>query len=182
MSAEVFFQTERLIVRAMRPSDVEAFVAYRSDPDVARYQSWDDYTLQQGRALVEEMQELRPGLPGEWYQLAVVDGGGELVGDLAACVDAEEQRQLEVGFTFAPEHQGKGYATEALRGLLAYAFGSLGMHRVIAITDARNDAAASLLTRVGFRQEAHFVDNVLFKGAWGSEFLFAVLESEWADR
>lgn len=180
MSDEVFFETERLTVRAMRPSDVEAFVAYRSDPDVARYQSWEDYTLDQGRALVDEMQGLRPGVPGEWYQLALADASGNLVGDLAACVDADEHRQLEVGFTLAPEHQGQGYGTEALRGLMTYAFGTLGMHRAVAITDARNDAAAALLTRVGFRQEAHFVDNVYFKGAWGSELLFAMLAPEWA--
>ena len=55
------------------------------------------------------------------------------------------------------------------------------MHRVIAVTDAENAAAAALLTRVGFRKEAHFRDNVFFKGAWGSEFLFAMLASEWTD-
>jgi len=180
MGGEVFFTTERLTVRAMLPSDVEAFVAYRSDPDVARYQSWSDYTRGQGAALVAEMQDLRPGTPGEWYQLAVADADGRLVGDLATHVDADEHRQLEVGFTLAPEHQGRGYATEALRGLLGHAFGTWGIHRVVAITDARNEAAASLLLRVGFRQEAHFVDNVFFKGAWGSELLFAMLESEWA--
>ncbi|MGZ8738803.1 MAG: GNAT family N-acetyltransferase [Nocardioides sp.] len=178
MGATVFFETPRLTVRAMLASDVEAFVAYRSDPDVARYQSWEDYTLEQGRALVAGMQDLRPGIPGQWYQLAVVDAAGHLVGDLAACVDADEQRQLEVGFTLAPAHQGKGYATEALRGLLTYAFETLGIHRVIAVTDAENAAAAALLTRVGFRQEAHFRDNVFFKGAWGSELLFAMLASE----
>jgi len=181
MGDEVFFTTERLTVRAMRPSDVEAFVAYRSDPEVARYQSWSDYTLEQGRSLVDDMQALRPGIPGEWVQLALDDGTGTLVGDLATCVDADEHRQLEVGFTLAPEHQGKGYATEALRGLLDHAFATLAMHRVVAVTDARNDAAAALLRRVGFRQEAHFRDNVFFKGAWGSELLFAVLETEWDD-
>jgi RimJ/RimL family protein N-acetyltransferase len=180
MTARVFFETGRLTVRAMVDSDVEPFVAYRSDPDVARYQSWEDYTLEQGRALVRGMHELQPGIPGEWYQFAVVDAAGDLVGDLAACVDADEHRQLEVGFTLAREHQGKGYATEALRGLLAYAFDTLGMHRVVAVTDADNAAAAALLARVGFRKEAHFRDNVWFKGAWGSEFLFAMLASEWA--
>ena len=85
-------------------------------------------------------------MPGEWFQLAVEDtASGALVGDLATHVDADEHRQLEVGFTLAPEHQGKGYGTEALRGLLAYAFDTLEMHRVIAVTDAENAAAAALL-------------------------------------
>ena len=84
-----------------------------------------------------------------------------------------------MGFTLAPAHQGKGYATEALRGLLGYAFGTLGLHRTIAVTDALNLPAAALLERVGMRREAHFHENVFFKGAWGSEFVFAMLEHEW---
>ncbi len=67
-----------------------------------------------------------------------------------------------------------------MQALLGYAFEELGLHRVIAITDARNAPAAALLTRVGMRQEAHFIDNVFFKGAWGSEYQFAKLDREWA--
>lgn len=182
MSADVFFSTARLDARAMVTSDIDGFVGYRADPDVARYQSWEDYTREQGAGLVASMQGLVPGTPGEWYQLALEDRvTGELVGDLASCVDADEHRVMEVGFTLDPRHQGHGYATEALRGLLTYSFGTLGMHRVYAVTDAENAAAAALLTRVGFRQEAHFRENVFFKGAWGSELVFAVLEREWSE-
>ena len=104
------------------------------------------------------------------------------MGDLALKLDADEPRQAEVGFTLAPAHQGKGYATEALEALLEYAFDSFGLHRVVAITDALNTPAAALLERVGLRREGHFIENIFFKGAWGSEFLFAVLEREWSAR
>ena len=181
MSAHVFFETARLRARGMVAADVEPFVAYRSEPDIARFQSWADYTLEQGRALVESMRTSRPGLPGEWFQIALEEmSSGVLVGDLATHVDADERRQLEAGFTLAPAQQGKGFATEAVRGLLTYAFDTMRMHRVIAVTDAENAAAAALLARVGFRKEAHFRDNIFFKGAWGSEFVFAMLASEWA--
>ena len=181
MTTTVYFTTPRLVARAMVPADVEHFVAYRSNPDIARYQSWDGYTLAEGNALVKEMRALRPGIPGKWYQFALEnDATGDLVGDLAAHVNPAEQRELEVGFTLAPEHQGKGYATEALSGLLGYAFDTLAMHRVIAVTDALNQSAAALLGRVGMRREAHFRENVFFKGSWGSEFVFAILASEWS--
>ena len=97
-------------------------------------------------------------------------------------MDQTEPRQAEVGFTLAPAHQGKGYGTEALRALLGYAFGTLELHRVVAVTDALNEPAAALLERVGMRREAHFLENVFFKGAWGSELLFAMLDREWAAR
>ena len=179
---DTFFETARLRVRPFGPADVEAFVAYRADPDVARYQSWSDYTLDEGRALVAQMGALEPGRPGQWYQFALEDRSGVLVGDLAMQVDEDEPRQAEVGFTLAPAHQGKGYGTEALQALLGYAFGTLELHRVVAVTDALNEPAAALLERVGMRREAHFVENVFFKGAWGSELLFAMLDKEWAAR
>ena len=183
MTPATVFETPRLRVRPMTHADLEAFVAYRSDPEIARYQSWEDYTREEGQALIDSMQSLRLGTPGEWYQLAVeAKDAGRLVGDLATKVDASEAREMEVGFTLAPEHQGKGYASEALRGLLDHVFSQLGLHRVVAVTDALNAPAAALLARVGMRLEAHFVENVFFKGGWGSEFLFAVLDREWATR
>ncbi|MET0998043.1 MAG: GNAT family protein [Marmoricola sp.] len=178
-----FFETARLCVRPFVPADLEAFVAYRADPDVARYQSWSDYTLEQGRSLIESMAGSSPGTPGEWYQLALEERtDGTLVGDLALHVNQSEPREAEIGFTLAPERQGQGYATEALRALLGYAFEELRLHRVIAVTDALNAPAAALLARVGMRREAHFIDNVFFKGAWGSEYLFAMLDREWGAR
>ena len=175
------FETARLRARPFTENDVEALVAYRKDPQVARYQSWSDYTIEQGRALVASMEPLRPGIPGEWYQIALQEReNAELAGDLALKVDVSEPREAEIGFTLAPDQQGKGYATESVRGLLDYAFATLGLHRVIAVTDALNVPSAALLDRVGMRREGHFIDNVFFKGAWGSEFLFALLESEWS--
>jgi RimJ/RimL family protein N-acetyltransferase len=182
MSSTPFFETSRLYTRPFRSSDVPAFVAYRADPDVARYQSWSDYTVDLGTALVAEMEHAQPGVPGEWYQFALEDRAtGTLVGDLALKVDEHEPREAEVGFTLAPEQQGKGYGAEALRALLGFAFKTYGLHRIIAVTDARNAPAAALLERVGMRREGHFVDNVFFKGAWGSELLFAILDRELAD-
>jgi RimJ/RimL family protein N-acetyltransferase len=177
------FETPRLLARSFDAADVDAFVAYRAEPDVARYQSWSDFTLERGKEFVESLRGATPGVPGEWFQFALEGrSSGALVGDLALKLDADEPRQAEVGFTIAPGHQGKGYATEALEALLEYAFDSFSLHRVVAITDALNAPAAALLERVGLRREGHFIENVFFKGAWGSEFLFAVLEREWSAR
>jgi RimJ/RimL family protein N-acetyltransferase len=176
-----FFETERLVVRPFRNDDAEPFAAYRADPDVARFQSWSDYTLDQARDFVASLQSEQPGVPGDWFQLAIeVRATGALAGDLALHVDADEPRQAEIGFTLDPSHQGQGIATEALTAYLRWLFPAFDLHRIIAVTDALNTSAQALLTRVGFRQEAHFVDNVFFKGAWGSEHLYAILDREQA--
>jgi RimJ/RimL family protein N-acetyltransferase len=66
--------------------------------------------------------------------------------------------------------------------LLGYLFGELHLHRVSAICDAENLASARLLERVGMRREGHFIENIWFKGAWGSEYSYAILQSEWSER
>lgn len=174
-----YFCTARLDARRFTAADVAAFTAYRADPDVARYQSWDAFTRAEGEALVESMRGADLGTPGQWVQLALEDRSrGVLVGDLACKVNAAEPREMEVGFTLAAAEQGRGYATEALTALLDHAFTAMGLRRVVAVIDVRNAPAAALLVRVGMRREAHFIDNVFFKGTWGSELLFAKLARE----
>ena len=154
--------TDRLAIRRFRPEDAAAFAAYRADPDVARYQSWDAYTLQDALSFVAEMTALNPGMPGEWYQFAVADpSSDELLGDVALRVDADDASRAELGFTMSSAHQGKGYATEAVTRVIAYAFERLGVETVFAIADARNDASIALLERIGMRRTT--TEHVRFK-------------------
>jgi RimJ/RimL family protein N-acetyltransferase len=104
---------------------------------------------------------------------------GRVIGEVSLWLRSAEHRQGEIGFVFHPDVHGKGYAREAASALLDVAFGELGLHRVYGRTDARNDASAALMRRLGMRQEAHLRENEIFKGAWGDEVVFAVLEGEW---
>jgi RimJ/RimL family protein N-acetyltransferase len=176
-------ESERLILRRFRDSDLAPFVAYRNDPEVARYQSWDSFDDPEARAFILEMASAQPGVPGDWFQFAVESKEtGELVGDCALQVDGQEPYRAELGFTLAREHQGKGFASEAVSYLLDYAFVSLDLHRIFALADCRNKPSWTLLERVGLRQEGHFLENVWFKGEWSDEYLYAVLKDEWLGR
>ncbi len=137
---------ERLVLRRFRPADLPAFVAYRSDPEVARYQSWSaPFPMESAERMLAELAELHPDTPGEWFQFAVaLHGSEELIGDCAAHVRPDDPRQVEIGFTFAPASQGRGYASEAVRRLLDYLFVERGKHRVTAGCDDRNLRAAAL--------------------------------------
>jgi RimJ/RimL family protein N-acetyltransferase len=72
--------------------------------------------------------------------------------------------------------------TEAAHAVLHLAFDQLGLHRVIARVDARNDASLRLADRLGMRREAHLVSNEWFKGAWSDEVDLALLEDEWVQQ
>ncbi|HEX2373074.1 MAG TPA: GNAT family protein [Actinomycetota bacterium] len=173
--------SERLVLRRFRPEDLEAFVAYRSNPEVARYQSWETpYRLTQARQFLRELQATHPDTPGEWFQFAVARRGVDrLIGDCAAHVRADDPRQAEIGFTLAPERQGHGYATEAVGRLLHYLLVERGKHRVSATCDDRNTRSAAVLERVGMRREGHLRESTWSKGEWTSDLLSAVLRGEW---
>jgi [ribosomal protein S5]-alanine N-acetyltransferase len=64
-------KSQRLILRRFRDADLAPFVAYRNDPEVARYQSWDSFDEREARAFIREMASVQPGVPGEWFQFAV---------------------------------------------------------------------------------------------------------------
>lgn len=178
----MLLRTPRLLLRPFQKLDLEPFAAYRSDPGVARYQSWSSpYTLDQARAFLKEMEIVQVGAPGRWYQLAVErQCQPGLIGDCAFEVLADDERQAHIGFTFAPAFQKQGYATEAVKCLLDYVFGELHLHRVAATCDVENEASVRLLERLGMRREAELIENVWFKGAWGSEYVYALIDKEWS--
>src|ERR1700761_5565839 len=98
---------ERVELRRFTGADTDAFVAYRSIPEVAQYQSWDaPYPADAGATFIREMMTQQPDTPGEWFQFAIaLLQTGELIGDCAACPDADDPRQVEIGFTLSPAHQ-----------------------------------------------------------------------------
>ena len=172
-------ESERLILRRFKDSDLAPFGAYRNDPEVARYQAWDSCDEQEAVAFIRELESAQAGVPGEWFQFAIESKEtGALIGDCALRVDEHEPYRAEIGFTLAREHQGKGLATEAVSRLLDYAFGTLSLHRVVAIADCRNAPSVALLERLGLRREGHFIENSWFKGGWADEYLYAVLKNE----
>lgn len=172
--------TRRLLLRRLQRADAQALCAYRSLPEVARYQSWKTFGPDDAARLLDDQQDRDIGIPGTWLQVAIVEAGtGQLIGDCGLHCLADEPRQFEIGVTLAPSRQGQGYATEALDCLVHYLFTALSARRIFATTDALNDPAAALFRRLGFRQEAHHIEHRAFKGTWTSEFVFALLAREW---
>lgn len=173
-------ETDRLILRHFTDADLVPFMAYRNDPGVAQYQGWEGISEPEAHAFIAEQKMVQPGVPGQWFQIAIeLKETGTLVGDCALKIDEHDERQAEIGYTLACAYQGKGIAAEAVSCVLDYAFKMLGLHRVIAITDCENTASIALLERLGLRREGHFIQNVWFKGRWADEYLYAILQDEW---
>jgi RimJ/RimL family protein N-acetyltransferase len=160
MRADTGFEpivTERLRLRRSRPEDAEAISRYRSDPDVNRQQGWERTDPEAVRADIEEMAGRAPGEAGGWVQFSVEEReGGRLVGDVGLSPADGEPGVLKVGYTVDPAFQGRGYATEAVRALLGYAFETLGADVIRAYASADNTASIRVAERVGMRLMERF--------------------------
>jgi RimJ/RimL family protein N-acetyltransferase len=144
--------TERLVLRRSRPEDAETISTYRSDPEVHRYQGWERTDADGVRAAIEDMTGRSPGEPGGWVQLTVEErGSGRLVGDVGLSPAEEDPGVIKIGYTTAPAFQGSGYATEAVRALVAYAFDTLGADIVRAYASAENTPSIRVAEKVGLR-------------------------------
>jgi RimJ/RimL family protein N-acetyltransferase len=178
---ELPVRTERLVLRPFVPSDLEPLLAIQSDPVAVRYVPYPPRDREAVAAVLErKIANTTLRSEGDLVELAVaLDDGGSVIGDVLLALRSVEHETLEVGYIFAPASGGRGYATESVRALLGLAFGSLGARRVIARVDDRNAASSALLSRLGFRLEAHLIENEWFKGELTSELDYALLAREW---
>jgi RimJ/RimL family protein N-acetyltransferase len=176
------WETERLILRSFQDSDLEPFLAYRNDPDVARYQSWDvPYPRDRAIRFIQETQAAEI-VSRKWLQVAVeLKSNEKMIGDVAFSIKSDDAHQAAIGYSLAREYWRNGYAFEAVSRLLAFLIGDLALPRVIAECDVRNVASWRLLEKLGFRREAHLVENTFFKGSYSSEYHYALLAREWQE-
>ncbi len=180
--------TERLVLRLMTVADVDDVHAYQSRADVARYQLFEPRSREEVATKVGEFAGARTlAADGDFLQLALElpsPGGarGRVIGDSYFHLASVENSRAEIGWTLHPDVMGLGYATEAAEAVLALAFGELGLHRVYAELDPRNDASIRLCRRLGMRAEAYFVADLWFKGGWADTGAYAILDSEWRAR
>jgi RimJ/RimL family protein N-acetyltransferase len=174
-------ETERLLLRPFIPGDFNALFAMHSDPSIARYLYWEARTEAEVRQVLDR-KVASTGIDAEGDVIAlaaVVKGTTEPIGDFVLQFVSEAHRQGEIGYIVRPDHQGHGYATEVSRVLLRMAFEDLKLHRVVGRIEARNEASARVLERLGMRREAHLVENEHVRGEWQSEMVYAMLDREW---
>ena len=166
-------------LRCLLPDDAEAMFAYRSHPQVTRYQSWEPQSLHEVASFIKDMSTAEFNTTG-WYQIGItLQAGGSLIGDCGIHILETDPRIAEIGITIAPSSQSNGYATEALKAVLSLLFGTLCKHRVFASVDPSNLPSSTLMERIGLRKEGQFIQSLWFKDRWADDVVFAMLASEW---
>ena len=167
-------ETGRLRLRTMAETDWPAVFSYMSDPRVTAFLPEGTLGEDASRAFVRSH-----SAPDGKALAAIEKTSGEMVGHMVFHPWFQPETH-EIGWAFAIAHQGKGYATEAARALLEFAFGSLKAHRVIATCQPENVASWHVAEKLKMRREAHF-RSCLYRGPgqWWDEYFYALLAEEY---
>lgn len=164
-------------MRRLAASDGLAIHRYMGDPAVTRWLPEGRLDKAAAQAFADRNAGRRP------TALAVVErASGELVGHMPFH-PWFGRATYEIGWAIGRPHQGRGYATEAARALLAHAFETLRCHRVIATCQPQNPASWRVMEKLGMRREAHFRQCIpRERGEWWDEYFYALLAEEYFDR
>ena len=170
--------TQRLSIRPLKLSDADKLFNYRKDAEANQFQGWIPKTIADTKTFIQttasEMNQANT-----WFQLAVMKTENkELIGDIGINFK-QEIEQIGLGYTIAKQHQGKGYASEALQAIISVLFTEMNKHRITASVDPRNLPSIRVLEKLGFRKEAHFIESYKMDDKWVDDAVYALLAKEW---
>jgi RimJ/RimL family protein N-acetyltransferase len=170
---------ERTTLREFRTSDLDDYFAIAGDDRVTDWMAFDSYD----RAKAEQnlagivrrsAQDDRPD-----YMLAVTRPDDDHVIGFARIAPSGPW-VAKLGYAIGADHWGRGYATDAARVLLRFAFDALGRHRVTAAIGPENEASIAVVKHLGFSYEGHLRDHVFTNGGWRDSLLYSLLEDEYS--
>lgn len=173
--------TDRLILRELVERDARRIFEIESIPEVGRYLMTIPECVEDSEEYVRGLIVEATEVPRRAFDFAVtVRGDDRLVGRCGMKRSDSDLRDAMFWYVLDPAVHGHGYATEAARALLAFAFGELALHRMWADVDPRNPPSLRVLERLGLRKEAHHVENVEVRGEWCDTVIYAMLRREWS--
>jgi RimJ/RimL family protein N-acetyltransferase len=169
----------RVRLRWLEPLDAGALLEIFGDPAVMRY--WSSPPLPDRRAAEDLLAEIHACFERrELFQWGVALAENDRV--IGTCTLAwlhAESRRAELGFALGRAHWGHGYMSEALLALLDFAFGPLGLRRLEADIDPRNESSLRLVERLGFMREGLLRERWLTAGEVQDSVFFGLLSRDW---
>lgn len=172
MPGPVFLRGDDVTLHPVEDEDVPFLTELINDPDVwpslAQYEPMNE---DQEREFVEAL-----GDTDDVHLLVCVDD--DPIGIIGLNGTNETWGTTELGYMLVPDAWGQGYATDAARRLVRYAFEDRRMHKVKANAFATNPASQHVLEKVGFEQEGHFREHAFVRGEYIDVFRYGLLESE----
>ncbi len=177
-------KTERLRLREFAPEDFPDVHAYASDAETVRHMTFGPNTPEQTRDYLDRQCPLeRSAEPRMHWNLAIErTQDGRVIGGVSFHMNWRRDDAI-LGAVIHRQEAGRGYMTEALRGLLSLVFDQLKLHRLHAVCDVDNAAMLRVLDKCGFRREGLLVQRGRSRPEapqpYFDQFEYAILRDEW---
>lgn len=171
--------TARLRLRPFTSADADALYAMHSNAYVLRYWDAPPWTeparAERFIATCGQIAE-----EGSGARLAIEQGSdGAFLGWCGLTRWNPDHRSASLGYCLNEAAWGHGYATEAARALLQWAFDKLDLNRVQAEADTRNTASARVLEKLGFVCEGTLREDCIVNGVVSDSWVYGLLKREW---
>jgi ribosomal-protein-alanine N-acetyltransferase len=175
----VEIETERLILRRFRSDDAGMFFEnYGSDPLVTRYVSYTPCTTIGGTRQFIHNHTWSYLCTDNFYGWAI-ELDGELIGSISLFDLDPDSESAEIGYSLGSRWWNQGLATEAVRAVIRFAFGEVGLHRIQATCHPDNKASERVMQKNGMRFEGMMRDAQLNRdGTFSDLKLYAVLSTD----
>ncbi len=144
----MIFQTERLLVRKLKPSDIDAFHKMQNNPNVMRYTDSPILSYTENIADLNRVISFYKKPNNSFWVYAVVRKKDKAFIGTLAFIDTNNT-EIEIGYRYLEEYWNKGYAYEALLGMTKHAKENK-MQTLIADVIVKNKASEYLLKKAGF--------------------------------
>lgn len=171
--------TSRLILRMLREEDSGAVYKIFSDPDVMRF--WSSTPYEKKSQAEDLIEQTRVGFEKrEFFQWGIANADDDkIIGTCTLFALDKQNLRSEIGFALARSYWGKGYMHETLEALFAFAFEPLGMHRIEADVDPRNERCLATLEKLGFQREGMMRERWLVGGERQDSVFLGLLHEDW---
>ena len=172
-------ETPRLTLRKIRMSDAADVYLYAKDPEVARHVLWEPHrSVLDSRGFIRFlMYQYRNGMPGSWG--IELKETGRIIGTIGYMSYNADNATVEVGYSIAREHWGKGLMTEALAAVIDESFRTLELHRIEALHFTDNPASGRVMEKCGMQHEGHMRQRINCKGVFRDVEMWGILRSDW---
>jgi len=166
--------SDRILLRYIRETDIDAIFSYRSLPEVAKYQYWEPFTEEQTIDFVNKCKNPQIDKDEKWIGLAI-EKSGILIGDCAFNVS---NGIAEIGCNISPKYQKMGLAKEALSTLINYCLQNKNVDKIAGITDSKNSASIKLMESLGMKKVPDFENHIICKGEECIEYKYCIISSD----
>jgi RimJ/RimL family protein N-acetyltransferase len=173
---------ERVWLRPMEPRDMAAYVAGINDTEVGGLAGYRwPITIADATAWIERERDKPHGTGGFFFTVCEL-GDDRFIGISWFKEINRLDANAELAIYMDREHIGSGWGTDALRTLVAFGFGSLGLERIWLTVSASNARAIRSYEKGGFQREGVMRRSFRVKGVLTDTILMSILRDEWEPR